>query len=79
MLWDMEHPFLYKIVSEIVEDGKVADQTTVTFGIRSVVFDKEKGFYLNNRNIKIQGVCMHHDLGMLGAAYREDLQMVTLL
>lgn len=78
VLWDLEYPRLYKLVSEIVQNGKVVDQTAVNFGIRSVVFDKEKGFYLNNRNIKIQGVCMHHDLGMLGAAYREDVMRKRL-
>ena len=66
--WDVEHPARYTLVSEIVVNGRVADRYTTPFGIRTIGFDKEKGFLLNGRVMKLQGVCLHHDLGALGAA-----------
>ncbi|KAB2824522.1 MAG: glycoside hydrolase family 2, partial [Paludibacter sp.] len=49
-------------------DGKVVDQQTTTFGIRSIEFSAEKGFLLNGENVLLKGGCMHHDNGPLGAA-----------
>lgn len=72
-LWDIENPQMYTLISEIVVDGEVRDCVCTRFGIRKVEFTNENGFFLNGKNIKIQGVCLHHDLGMLGAAYREDV------
>lgn len=66
--WDIEHPALYTLVSEVLEDSRAIDRYTTPFGIRTIAFDKEKGFLLNGRVVKIQGVCDHHDLGALGAA-----------
>jgi beta-galactosidase len=68
-LWSVDNPYLYKAVTRIIVDGKTVDETSVSFGIRSFFFDKGKGFFLNNRPLKIKGVCMHHDLGALGAAF----------
>jgi beta-galactosidase len=67
-LWSLEHPYLYKMVSEISFNGKVVDSYETRFGIRSFAFDREKGFFLNGKPVKILGVCNHHDLGALGAA-----------
>ncbi len=66
--WDVEHPYLYTVVSEVMENNRVVDRYTTPFGIRTIAFDKDKGFLLNGRYLKIQGVCNHHDLGALGAA-----------
>jgi len=66
--WDMDHPYLYSVVSEIRQGGRVVDRYVTPLGIRSIAFDKQKGFLLNGRQVKIQGVCDHHDLGALGAA-----------
>lgn len=67
--WDIEHPYLYTLVTEIVDGNqKVVDRYAETIGIRSIAFDKAKGFQLNGRTVKLQGVCMHSDLGALGAA-----------
>ena len=66
--WDLDHPVLYTLVSEVLDSGKVVDRYTTPFGIRSIAFDKEKGFLLNGRAVKWHGVCNHHDLGALGAA-----------
>ncbi len=67
-LWDTEHPNLYKAVTIIQSDGKTVDTYETPFGIRSFYFDAAKGFFLNGKHLKIQGVCNHHDLGCLGAA-----------
>lgn len=67
-LWDIKQPNLYKLVNTLVDHGKVIDQYTTQFGIRYFNFDTAKGFSLNGVSMKIKGVCMHHDLGALGAA-----------
>jgi beta-galactosidase len=67
-LWSIEQPNLYKAVTRLLVNEKVTDEYTTTFGIRSFRFDEQKGFFLNERPVKILGVCMHHDLGALGAA-----------
>ncbi|MBO7552421.1 MAG: beta-galactosidase, partial [Bacteroidaceae bacterium] len=67
-LWSPESPSLYKAVSEIYVDGKKTDTYTTRFGIRSVEYIADKGFFLNGQLRKFQGVCNHHDLGPLGAA-----------
>ncbi len=66
--WDIDRPYLYTLVSEIVEAGRVVDRYTTPFGIRAIAFDKNQGFSLNGRQLKLHGVCLHHDLGALGAA-----------
>jgi beta-galactosidase len=67
-LWSIERPYLYKAVTHIINDGKVVDEYTTTFGIRYFEFDINKGFLLNGKHVKINGVCDHHDLGCLGSA-----------
>jgi beta-galactosidase len=69
-LWSTDNPNLYKLKLELITlHNEILDEYTTTFGIRSVNFDREKGFFLNNKPLKIKGVCMHHDLGALGAAF----------
>jgi len=65
--WDFETPHLYKAFTKIVKDSIEIDQYETTFGIRTIEFTKE-GFFLNGRKEKIKGVCLHNDLGPLGAA-----------
>lgn len=67
-LWSPEHPYLYKALTRILVDGVVTDEYETRFGIRSIEFIPEKGFYLNGEHRKFKGVCNHHDLGPLGAA-----------
>jgi len=67
-LWYTEHPNLYKAVTKIISGGKEIDQKTTEFGIREARFEAASGFWLNDKNIKIKGVCLHHDAGSLGAA-----------
>lgn len=66
--WSVDDPYLYKAITKIVRNGKVIDEVTTSFGIRSFHFDASKGFFLNKKPLKILGVCNHHDLGALGAA-----------
>ena len=68
VLWSVEHPYLYKVITQIVENGKVADEYTTPLGIRYFDFDVDKGFSLNGKPMKLLGVCDHHDLGSLGSA-----------
>ena len=68
ILWSIENPHIYHILSKIICDGKEYDSYETTLGIRSFIFDTAKGFFLNGKHIKINGVCNHHDLGFLGAA-----------
>lgn len=67
-LWSVEKPTLYKAVTKVVVNNKVMDEYTTPFGIRYFHFDAAKGFFLNDKPLKILGVCNHHDLGCLGAA-----------
>ena len=67
-LWSPETPYLYKAVSKLYLDGKQVDTYTTRFGIRSIAIVADKGFLLNGKLRKFQGVCNHHDLGPLGAA-----------
>jgi beta-galactosidase len=66
--WDMDHPYLYTLVTEIADGQGVVDKYSTTFGIRTIAFDRDKGFLLNGKPRKLHGVCLHHDLGALGAA-----------
>lgn len=66
--WDTARPYLYTLVSEVRDAGKSVDRYTTPFGVRTIAFDREKGFLLNGRYMKLQGVCDHHDLGALGTA-----------
>lgn len=67
-LWSVENPQLYTIHSEIYIDNQLVDTYKTPFGIRTFKFDFDKGFLLNNKSVKIKGVCNHHDLGALGTA-----------
>lgn len=68
-LWSPNRPYLYKAVIKISVGERPADEHITVFGIRYFNFDSEKGFFLNGQPFKIKGVCMHHDLGALGAAF----------
>ena len=67
-LWSVAYPNIYTAITKLVVDGKVVDDYKSTFGIRTIQFDAEKGFFLNGENMKMKGVCLHHDAGVLGSA-----------
>ena len=71
-LWSIGKGYLYTVKSELVVNGKVVDTVTTQTAFREVRFDARKGFFLNGENMKINGVCEHHDFGCLGAALNED-------
>ncbi len=66
--WTVTDPVLYPVAFRIAS-GSYSDEETVRYGIRSYVFDPDRGFLLNGRRVKLNGVCMHHDLGPIGAAF----------
>lgn len=72
VLWSPDNPYLYKAVFRIYQHNKVIDEASKSFGIRQIEFDSLKGFLLNDVPLKIHGVCMHHDLGALGAAFNKE-------
>lgn len=67
--WDVEHPHLYILKTELWKDGEIIQEEYSQIGFRSIAFDPEQGFLLNGRKVKLNGVCEHHDLGALGAAF----------
>jgi len=67
-LWSLEETNLYKIQTKIIVGGNVIDDQVNDFGIRTFKFDAATGFWLNGKNFKLKGVCLHHDAGALGAA-----------
>jgi beta-galactosidase len=68
MLWTPENPNLYQAHIQVLKDKKVLDNTKTSFGIRSIKFTVENGFQLNGKTVKLNGGCVHHDNGCLGAA-----------
>ncbi len=67
-LWSPEFPVLYTATLKLFKDSELKDEQTIRFGIRSIKYSAEKGFELNGKVTKFKGVCLHHDLGPLGAA-----------
>ncbi|MDV7186033.1 glycoside hydrolase family 2 TIM barrel-domain containing protein [Lutibacter sp. TH_r2] len=67
-LWDIENPYLFKAITSISKGTEIVDSYTTPFGIRDIKFDADKGFFLNGKNMKIKGVCLHHDAGLVGTA-----------
>lgn len=78
-LWSPENPALYTARTIVVADGTAVDTATTTFGIRSIQIVPNIGFMLNGKVRKIQGVCLHHDLGPLGAAVNRQAILRQLL
>ena len=80
-MWSPSSPTLYSVVTTVSVGGAVVDTYTTPFGIRSFAFDASTGFSLNGTKMKLNGVCMHHDLGSLGAAvnYRAIEKRLQLL
>lgn len=81
MRWDVENPHLYKLFTYLRDgsgtlkddrDGEVPDVAENTLGFRSISFEPQSGFYLNGRRLKLNGVCEHHDLGAIGAAFNRS-------
>ena len=67
--WDVEHPHMYVVKTEVLKEGEVCDTYLTPFGVRTFEFTADDGFHLNGRRVQLKGVCMHHDHGALGAAF----------
>ncbi len=80
-LWSIENPVRYKAVSSLYVGNELKDLQKTVFGFRSLRFDKDKGFFLNGNPVKMQGVCMHHDLGPIGTAvnYRATERQMQIM
>ncbi|MDD5694391.1 MAG: glycoside hydrolase family 2 TIM barrel-domain containing protein, partial [Bacteroidales bacterium] len=80
-LWSLEDPCLYTVEAAVMVDHTLADQVRQSFGIRTIQFDAETGFRLNGKEIELQGGCIHHDNGPLGAVAldRAEERRVELL
>lgn len=79
-LWDLQNPHLYQAVATLYSENMIIDNDTTTFGVRTIEFSRE-GFFLNGKQIKIKGVCLHNDLGALGAAvnYRATERQLEIM
>ncbi len=78
-LWSLDSPLLYTLKTTILKDGKVIDETLTKTGFRSYTFDPNKGFALNGKWMKVKGVCIHHDAGVLGSAVPKEVWKRRLL
>ena len=68
-LWSVENPACCLLTTRLMNKGKTLDTFTQTVGFRTIAFDANRGFLLNGKHVKLHGVCQHHDLGLLGAAF----------
>ena len=72
-LWSIEDPYLYDLKTTVLKNGEVLDETITKTGFRQFTFDADKGFALNGKWMKVKGVCIHHDAGVLGAAVPKEV------
>jgi beta-galactosidase len=72
--WSLEERNLYKLVTEVSAHGEILDRYETPFGIRTVEFDPQKGFFLNGKSVKVKGTCNHQDHAGLGAALPDAVQ-----
>ncbi len=77
-LWSPESPTLYTAIATVVSGGRTLDAEQVTFGVRTIRFDKDHGFFLNDKSVKIKGTCNHQDHAGVGAALPDRLQIYRL-
>jgi beta-galactosidase len=78
-LWSLDAPNLYRLRTTVLQNNKIIDSTTVVTGFRTYKFDPDKGFALNGKNLKVKGVCLHHDSGVLGAEVYPEVWRRRLL
>ena len=79
LLWSVKTPNLYRLRTIVQQDGQTIDETETVVGIRSLTFDPDKGFALNGEWMKMKGVCIHHDAGVLGSAVPREVWKRRLL
>lgn len=74
LLWDIENPNLYRLETQIKQNGRIIDRYETPFGIRTIQFDAEKGFFLNGKSVKLKGTNNHQDHAGIGTALPDELQ-----
>jgi hypothetical protein len=77
-LWDINNPNLYELKTTVLKDGKEIDKTVTQTGFRTFTFDPNNGFALNGKWMKMKGVCLHHDAGVLGSAVPREVWKTRL-
>lgn len=78
-LWSLDSPYLYTLRTDLLRDGTSMDSSEIPVGIRTLCFDPDTGFSLNGKNMKVKGVCIHHDAGALGAVVPEEVWQRRLM
>ena len=71
--WELDAPYLYTLSTQLLAGDEVIDTASCRVGLRTLKFDANTGFYLNGKNMKVKGVCLHHDAGVLGAVVPKDV------
>lgn len=79
LLWSLENPYLYKIITRILSEGKISDIYETPFGIRSIRWDPDKGFFLNGKHVTLKGTNNHQDHAGVGTAIPDELQRFRIL
>lgn len=78
-LWSVDSPVMYTLLTQVRDSkGKIVDEVKTAFGFRHIRFDAETGFYLNGKNMKLKGMCLHQDAGSLGVAVPEEVWLRRL-
>ncbi len=73
VFWSLDNPYLYHLHTRLYHMDEMIDHTQTRMGIRTIDFNPDTGFYLNGKNMKVKGVCLHHDAGSLGAAVPREV------
>ena len=73
VLWDHETPYLYELTTILKKNDTIIDERTDKVGFRNIEFDAKKGFLINGKHVKLNGVCLHHDGGCVGAAVPPEI------
>jgi beta-galactosidase len=76
--WSVDHPYLYQLRTTLLNKNRTLDQTVTRTGLRTFTFDPNRGFFLNGVSMKMKGVCLHHDAGVLGAAVPREVWRTRL-
>lgn len=71
--WDLNTPYLYTLETQLLQNGQKIDEASCKVGLRTLKFTADEGFFLNGRNQKVKGVCLHHDAGVLGAVVPREV------
>ncbi len=80
-VWDIASPCLLELTAQLMSSGEVIDEITQKVGLREIEYKPDSGFFLNGNHVKLHGVCLHHDLGAVGAAFNKELarrQLTTM-